>query len=74
VVEVKELSFKIENGMMSAKSQNLEETDSLSKVYEGKGAEYYLIENENKTDYEIRSTYSDDSGHYVLIARYRKVP
>lgn len=73
----KELSVSMVDGRLKAFSKELASAsapESLDKVYDGKADSYELIEHPNKVDYELRSTYSDNSGDYVVSVRFTKAP
>lgn len=74
-VEAKEISFKIADRRLVSESKALAKTDSLEKAYEGKSTELFMIDTfNNQTDYEVRSSFSDNTGSYVLSVKFKRTP
>ena len=73
-VEAKQISFKIVDRRLVSESQTFpDKTDSLEKAYEGKPTELFMINNyNNKIDYEVRSSFSDNTGSYVVSVKFKK--
>jgi hypothetical protein len=72
-VEAKEISFKVNEKRLVSDSRALPATDSLEKAYEGKSTELFMIDTLNtKTDYEVRSNFSDNTGSYVLSVKFKR--
>jgi uncharacterized protein YceK len=72
-VETKEISFRTLDRRLVSESKALEKTDSLEKAYEGKSTELFLIDAlNNQTDYEVRSTFSDNTGSFILSVKFRR--
>ncbi len=70
-VETRQLGFEIVDGHLQEKSQAGPTTDSLSKAYDSKLSDFFLMKTSD-VDYQVRSFGEDANGTYSLSMYFKK--